>query len=133
DVPGAASYTLSTICTWTITTMSRRRRTRKFTPYCSLSPRRQRDAFIRLRWKVVCDTPIYGGMFTSHQVLDEPARPAPYDQWLDFVFPGLDGRTIWNADIVTARTDFWGKVRGLAWDRATALMSDEEQEEEFRM
>jgi len=113
--------------------MSRRRRSQKYPFYSSLSPRRQRDAFIRLRWKVLCDTPIYGGMFTSHQVLDEPGRPALYNQWFDFVFPGLDGRTIWNAEIITARKDFWDKVNEIAWDRATALMSEEEREEEFRM
>ncbi|MCG8273900.1 hypothetical protein MIC97_20665 [Aquamicrobium sp. NLF2-7] len=72
-------------------------------------------------------------MFTSHQVLDEPGRPALYNQWFDFVFPGLDGRTIWNAEIITARKDFWDKVEAIAWDRATALMSEEDREEEFRM
>lgn len=113
--------------------MARRQHTQKYSPYGTLSRRRQRNAFIRLRWKVLCDTPIYGGMFTSHQVLDEPGRPALYNQWFDFVFPGLDGRTIWNAEIITAHKDFWDKVSEMAWDRATALMSREEREEEFRM
>jgi hypothetical protein len=52
--------------------MSRRRRTRKYTPYCELSPRRRRDAFIRLRGRILADTPTFGGKFTSHQILDEP-------------------------------------------------------------
>lgn len=69
------------------------------------------------------------GMFTSHQSLDEPGR----HPWMDFLFLGLDGRTIWNAEIVTARMDFWGRVNDMAFDRVTALMSEEEREEEFRM
>lgn len=113
--------------------MSRRHRSHKYPFYSSLSLRRQRDAFIRLRWKVLRDTPIYGGMFTSHQILDEPGRPALYNQWFDFVFPGLDGRMIWNAEIITARKDFWDQVSEMAWNRATAMMSEEEREEEFRM
>ncbi|MDO9047136.1 MAG: hypothetical protein Q7U66_05275 [Methylobacter sp.] len=45
----------------------------------------------------------YGGMFTSHLVLDEPGRPDLYSQWFDFYFPGQDRFTVWNAEIVTAR------------------------------
>lgn len=113
--------------------MSHRRHTQNYPHFTSLSARRQRDEFIRLRWKILRDTPVYGGMFTSHQVLDEPGRPALYNQWFDFLFLGLDGRTIWNAEIITARKDFWDTADTIAWDRATALMSETEREEEFRM
>ncbi|MBB6193343.1 hypothetical protein FHS51_003599 [Sphingobium wenxiniae] len=113
--------------------MSRRRSTRKYTPYCELSPRRRRDAFIRLRGRVLADTPTFGGQFTSHQILDEPGRPVLFNQWFDFLFLGMDGRTIWNAEIITARRHFWDKVETLAWDRATALMSEEEQAAEFKL
>lgn len=113
--------------------MSRRRRMRKYTPYSELSPRRRRDAFIRLRGRVLGDTPTFGGKFTSHQILDEPERPALFNQWFDFLFLGLDERTIWNAEIITARRHSWDKVKSLAWDRTTALMSEEEQAAEFKL
>lgn len=94
--------------------MSRRLGTRKYTPYSELSPRRRRDAFIRLRGKILGDTQTYGGKFTSHQILHEPGRPALLNQWFDFLFLGLDGRTIWNAEITTARKRFWDDVESLA-------------------
>jgi len=106
---------------------------RKYTPYSDLSAHRRRDAFIRLRGKVLGGTPTYGGKFTSHQVLDEPGRPDLFNQWFDFLFLGLDGRTIWNAEIITARRRLWDEVKALAWDRATALMTEEEKETEFRL
>ncbi len=113
--------------------MSARRRSRKFKPFSELSARRRRDEFIRLRGKVLRDTPMFGGRFTSHLRLDEPGRPKLFNQWFTAVFPGLDGRTIWNADIITARNCFWDKVKSLAWDRATALMTEEEQAAEFKL
>lgn len=113
--------------------MAKRRHTRKYPPYGTLSARRRRDAFVRLRWKVIRDTPLYGGSFTSHQILDEPGRPELFSHWFDFVFPGEDGRTIWNAEIITATRDLWDEVGSIAWDRATALMTEGEQEEEFRL
>lgn len=113
--------------------MSRRRRTFKYIPYSELSPRRRRDAFIRLRGKILGETSTFGGKFTSHLVLDEPGRPTLFNQWFDFLFLGLDGRTIWNAEIITAKRHFWDKAKSLAWDRATALMSEEEQAAEFKL
>ena len=56
-----------------------------------------------------------------------------FNQWFDFLFLGMDGRTIWNAEIITARRHFWDKVETLAWNRATALMSEEEQAAEFKL
>lgn len=106
---------------------------RNYPPYGMLSLRRQRDTFVRLRWKVVRDTPLYGGSFTSHQILDEPGQPDLFSHWFDFLFPGTDGRTIWNAEIITATRAFWDKVDAIAWDRATALMTEDEREEEFRL
>ncbi|MGC4252406.1 MAG: hypothetical protein QM605_13345 [Sphingobium sp.] len=111
----------------------RRRRPHKYTPYSELSPRRRRDAFIRLRGKILGNTPTFGGKFTSHQILDEPERPALFNQWFDFLFLGMDGRTIWNAEIITARRHFWDKVGSIAWDHATALMSEDERAAEFKL
>ncbi len=85
----------------------RRRRPHKYTPYSELSPRRRRDAFIRLRGKILGNTPTFGDKFTSHLILDEPERPALFNQWFDFLFLGKDGRTIWNAEI-TQREDVFG-------------------------
>jgi hypothetical protein len=113
--------------------MRRRYRKNKYTPYADLPPRKRRDAFVDLRGKILRDTPIYGGKFTSHQVLDEPGRPDLFNQWFDFLFLGLDGRTIWNAEIITARRSFWDEVDSLTWDRVTALMSEEERAAEFRL
>ncbi|WP_210311648.1 hypothetical protein [Brucella endophytica] len=87
---------------------------------------------MRLRWRILCDTPVYGGLFTSDQVLEDPGRPKLFDQWFDFLFLGRDGRMIWNAEIITARRAFWDAVSDIAWERAMALMSEEERAEEFR-
>jgi len=105
---------------------------RKYETFSKLSPRKQRDEFIRLRWKILKDTPYYGGLFTSHLVLNEPGRPKIFSQDFDFLFLGTDGRTIWNAEIITARRAFRDKIDRIAWDRATSLMSEEEREQEFR-
>jgi hypothetical protein len=45
----------------------------------------------------------------------------------------LDGRTIWNAEIITATQAFWDEVDAIAWDRAVALLTESEQQEEFRL
>lgn len=82
-------------------TVTRRGNRNRFTPFVALSRHRQRDAFVRLRRRIVRDTPIYGRLFTSPLVLDEPGRPDIYRQWFDVLFLGLDGRSIWNATITT--------------------------------
>ncbi|KAB2785438.1 hypothetical protein ACRS7F_24505 [Brucella anthropi] len=72
-------------------------------PFISLPYRKRRDAFIRWRWRILLDTPIYGGQFTSQLQLDEQDEGS---DWFDFLFVGSDGQTVWNAFIITARAAF---------------------------
>lgn len=72
-------------------------------PFTSLPYRKRRDAFIRWRWRILKDTPIYGGLFTSQLQLDEQDQGS---DWFDFLFVGSDGQTVWNAFIITARAAF---------------------------
>ena len=103
---------------------------KKDVTYCHLSRRKQRDSFIRLRQKIRNNTSIYGGQFTSHHVLNEPGRPALYNQWADAYFLGSDGLTIWNAAIGTAIQQFWDVAEGMAHTRAWKMLSPEEQSAE---
>ncbi|WP_074971131.1 hypothetical protein [Paracoccus aminovorans] len=102
---------------------------RSFTPYENLSRHRQRDAFIRLRGRILRETPRHGGLFASDMVLDETA---PARQWFDFVFLGLDGHSIWNATLVTGGLVFQDRIQDLAWDRTCARLTPAEFEAEFR-
>jgi len=102
-------------------------------PYGRLPRRKQRDNFIRLRQKIRNDTSLYGGQFTSRHVLNEPGRPALYNQWADAYFLGDDGLTIWNATIVTAVREFWDVVEDLAHTRAWKMLTPEEQSAEAEM
>lgn len=78
------------------------------------------------------DAPVYGGLFTSDLVLDEPGRPDIYRQWFDFMFLGLDGHSIWNASITTGNLQLWDRVEKLAAERTHARLSETELDEEFR-
>jgi hypothetical protein len=102
-------------------------RRKKKPPYQHLSRHKQRDNFIRLRQKIRNDTSVYGGQFTSDHVLDEPGRPALYNQWADIYFLGSDGLTIWNATILTAAREFWDVVEEMAHTRAWEILTPEEQ------
>lgn len=104
----------------------------RFTPFAALSRHRQRDAFVKLRWKIRRDTPTYGGLFTSDVVLDEPGRPDAYRQWFDVLFLGLDGRSIWNASITTGNLRFWERIQDLASEQTRSLLTEAELEEEYR-
>lgn len=104
----------------------------RFTPFASLSRYRQRDAFVKLRWKILRDTPTYGGLFTSHLVLDEPGRPDAYRQWFDVLFLGLDGHSIWNASVTTGNLRFWERIEDLASEQTRLLLTEAELEEEYR-
>src|SRR5690606_18460982 len=86
----------------------RKKRNRK--PYWTLSRRTRRDNYIRLRQKIRNDTSVYGGRFTSHQIINEPGRLPLYNQWADILFLGSDGLTIWNTEIITAARAFWDRV-----------------------
>jgi len=102
-------------------------------PYGRLPRRKQRDNFIRLRQKIRNDASVYGGQFTSPHVLNEPGRPALYNQWADAYFLGSDGLTIWNATIVTAVRAFWDVVEEMAHSRAWEVLTPEEQSAEAEM
>lgn len=77
-------------------------------PFISLPYRKRRDAFIRWRWRILLDTPIYGGQFTSQLRLDEHDEAS---DWFDFLFVGSDGQTVWNASILTAKAAFLDVVQ----------------------
>ena len=108
-------------------------RHKKWSPYSRLPRRKRRDAFVRLRQKIRFNDTVYGGQFTSDQVLDEPGRPALYNQWADFYFLGSDGLTIWNAAIVTAVLEFWDKAEDMAHSRAWEMLTPQEQSAEAEM
>ena len=108
-------------------------RHRKWIPYWRLPRRKQRDSFIQLRWKIRQDTGLYGGHFTSHHVLNEPGRPALYNQWADAYFLGSDGLTIWNATIITAVREFWDVAEEMAHTRAWEMLTIEEQASEAQL
>jgi hypothetical protein len=101
---------------------------KKHIPFVHLPRRKRRDLYVRLRWHIRNTAAIYGGLFTSHQVLDEPGESAIYNQWADVLFCGSDGLTIWNAEIITSTTDFWDKAENLAFTRAWEKLTPEEQE-----
>lgn len=82
-------------------------------PFISLPYRTRRDAFIRWRWRILKDTPIYGGLFTSQLQLDDQDESS---DWFDFLFVGLDGQTVWNAFIITAHAAFLGADRSEGFD-----------------
>ncbi|WP_323033084.1 hypothetical protein [Paracoccus sp. (in: a-proteobacteria)] len=87
---------------------------------------------MKLRWKILRDTPVYGGLFTSDLVLDEPGRPDACRQWFDVLFLGLDGRNIWNATITTGNLCFWERIQDLASEQTRSRLSEAELEEEYR-
>lgn len=105
-------------------------RHQKRVPYWRLSRRKQRDNFIRLRQKIRNDATVYGGLFTSDHVLNEPGRPPLYNQWADAYFLGSDGLTIWNATIITAVREFWDVIEDMAHTRAWEMFTPEEQSAE---
>ncbi len=89
--------------------------------FAELSRHKQRDLYVRLRTKIRSGKSRYGEHFTSHCVLNEPGRPALYNQWFDFYFLSLDGHTIWNAVLYTASNLYWDKIAELAREKAESL------------
>jgi hypothetical protein len=79
-----------------------------------------------LRWKIRQEAGVYGGMFTS-RYLEEPGRPALYNQYSQAYFLGSDGLTIWNAIIITTAREFWNEVGDMAFNRAWDMLTPEEQ------
>lgn len=106
------------------------RRYKKATYYWQLPRRKQRDHYIRLRQKIRNHSAVYGGQFLSYHVLDEPGRPALYNQWVDAYFLGTDGLTIWNATIETAFAEFWNVVEEITFKQAWEMLTPEEQSAE---
>lgn len=96
-------------------------------PYADLPLRKQRDEFIRLRWRILQDKAEYGGLFTSDEVMDA----AFASQCHDFLFLGSDGYTIWNASISTAAFALQEAAEARAFEQAEALLSAAEREVEF--
>jgi hypothetical protein len=103
-----------------------RRFRKKHHAFITLPRHKRSDEVIRLKGRIKRTSAEYGGMFTSHLVLDEPGRPDLYNQWFDFYFPGQDRFTLWNATIVTARMAFWDAVNDLAYQRTTDMLTPEE-------
>lgn len=107
-------------------------RRHKLRPFESLSRKKRGNAVVRLRQRILQNKDLYGGMFSSHLMLNEPGRPSLFNQWFDFCFLGRDKFTIWNAFIHTAQVVFWDEVKDLASDRARKMLSAEEREKEFK-
>ena len=108
-------------------------RHKKSIPYWRLSRRKRRDNFILLRQKIRNESSVYGGMFSSPHILNEPGRPPLYNQWADAYFLGSDGLTIWNAEIITTVQAFWDKVEEIGDTRAWEMLTPEEQSAEAEM
>jgi hypothetical protein len=94
---------------------------KKFTPFSKLSRHKQRDLYVRLRQKIKHTASDYGQNFTSRLILNEPDKPAFFNQWFDFYFLGLDGVTIWNTALCTANQIYWDAISDLAYDEAYRL------------
>jgi hypothetical protein len=92
-----------------------------FIPFSSLSRHKQRDEYIRLRTKIARTRRKIDQEFTNDLGLDEPGRPAFYNQWSQFYFLGLDGHTIWNTYLYTASHKYWGEISSLAHNEADRL------------
>lgn len=92
----------------------------KFTPFAKLSKHKQRDAYIKMRGEIKRTQNQYGKNFTS-RYLFEPERPAICNQDFDFFFLGLDGHTIWDATLTSAKHEYWVKMEQMASDKADEL------------
>ena len=109
-------------------------RFKKKRPSFVMLPKHKRsNEVIRLKGRIKRDSGIYGGMFTSDVLLDEPGRPDLYKQWFDVYFLGQDRFTFWNVEIVTARRAFWDAVQELAFQCTTAMLTSEELAEESKL
>lgn len=106
---------------------------KRWTPFIELSKSRRREAVIQLKNRIRRDSGTYGGLFTSHLVIDEEGRPDVFCHDVDVYFPGTDKFTIWNAEISTVTSELWSKVHSMAFNRAWSELTDEDTEEESRM
>jgi hypothetical protein len=106
-----------------------RRFQKKRRPFINLPRHKRNDVFIKLRGEIKHEAENYGGMFTSHLILDESRE----SQWCDFYFLGLDKFTIWNAEIITAKQALQDAVSDLAYSRAFEMLTPEELEAECKI
>ncbi|MDR0807126.1 MAG: hypothetical protein LBN41_10360 [Enterobacteriaceae bacterium] len=102
---------------------------KKHIPFIKLSRRRRRALVISLKNKIRCNATEFGGLFTSHQVLNESKTI----QWVDFYFVGSDKSILWNACIITAKQAFRDEVSHLAYMKLDAMMTKEEKEAELKL
>jgi hypothetical protein len=91
-------------------------------PFSELSRHKQRDLYIRVRGKIKNHKKKYSEHFLSTTVLDEPGRPAFFDQYATFHFLGLDGHTIWNTYLFSANHRYWSEIGDLASQKANELL-----------
>lgn len=110
-----------------------KRRRRNYTRFVDLSRHKQRDLYIRLRWKILRESPEKGGMFSSFMLPGKLNGQDTPDQWYDFEFLGRDGHSIFNATILTAQQAVRDEVCDLAWHRARAMLTEHEREYEFHL
>lgn len=100
-------------------------------PFVTLSPRKRANAVVRLRNRIRMQNPLLGRRFWGGAEFIEPGRPWQYNQETQVYFCGTGRRVYWNAYIYTARKKFWEKVSELAREKARAMLSKEEQKQEF--
>jgi hypothetical protein len=88
-------------------------------PFITIARNRRGDAVFKLKKGIERDRAIFGGHFTSELHWNESREDR---QWFDFYFVGADRFTIWNAQITTARREFWYEVDELAFAHTAKLI-----------
>lgn len=96
----------------------------------TLSPRKRANAVVKLRNKIRIRKPLLGGRFFGGLDLIDMERPWQYKQDAQVYFCGTDKRVFWNAYIFTANKEFWEKTSELAREKAWAMLSEEERDQE---
>ncbi|PHM25104.1 hypothetical protein [Xenorhabdus budapestensis] len=102
-------------------------------PFIKLSRRQRRALVISLKNKIRRNTTEFGGLFTSHQILNDSETLNYNRQWFDFYFISSDKSILWNACIITAKQAFRDEVSHLAHMRLDAIMTREEKEAELKL
>lgn len=97
--------------------------------FVSLPKHKRNDHYINLKNRIKRDSSIYSDLFWSNLVIDESED----SRWCDFYFLGLDKFTIWNATICNAELALQDEVYDMAHTQAISMLTEEEQEEEFKI
>jgi hypothetical protein len=115
------------------------------TPFCNLSKTKRRAEWYKTRREIENDRDRFQSRFTSLYYLNEPGCPEckgchDYDvcvpgtqaccQSHDFNFLGKQKHEVWSAEMITARREFWDTVNNMAFERAWAMLSREEQDKD---